>query len=87
MVPNPESVPNPYNEKNPPFKTLWPGVTFNKGTSQFQALLGTVHGKGVVWLLIKHPNEMPTKDIESITLFVTEAPPEYHYEMLFTLSD
>ena len=65
------------------FEKPWPGYRYAKGTEEFQALLGTPHGKGVVWVIIQHPNELPNKDIESITTFTVG--PDYH--LLFTLTD
>ena len=62
---------------------VWPGYTFKKGSEEFQALLGTPHGKGVVNLLVGHADQMPEKDIESITIF-SYAGDSYH--LLFTLT-
>ncbi len=66
----------------------WPGVPFAKGTDEFQAILGTPHGKGVVYLLVQHPNELPTKNIQSVTVFST--PPRLgnvpRQNLLFTLT-
>ena len=63
---------------------VWPGKRFAKGTTQFQALLGTPHGKSITWLIVEHPNEFPKKDIESITIFTIA---KGAYCMLFTLTD
>ena len=69
------------------FSAEWPGIEYRKGTEGFQALLGTPHGKGVVWLVVDHPNEMPGKDIESITMFTTPATlGGAAYCLLFTLT-
>ena len=87
MAPNPDKVPKPYDDLNPPFKTEWPGVTFAKGTQQFKALMGTAHGVGIVWLIVKHPDQMPGKDIKSVTMFVTRNEDLYLYNPLFTPSD
>lgn len=66
----------------------WPGVPFAKGTDEFQAILGTPHGKGVVYLLVQHPNELATKNIQSVTVFST--PPRLgnvpRQNLLFTLT-
>jgi hypothetical protein len=32
---------------------LWPGVTFGMDTVEAQALLGSINGSGIGWLLIK----------------------------------
>lgn len=66
-------------------KANWPGVRFPKGTEEFQALLGTPHGKGIVYLVVHHPNELGTKNIESIT--VLTARPSRGLHLLFTLTD
>ena len=34
-------------------------------------MLGTPHGKGIVYFLVQHPNQMPGKQGESITIFTT----------------
>jgi hypothetical protein len=66
------------------FEKPWPGIILARGSDRFRALLGTPHGKGVVWLLINHPNLFPNKDIEKITMFTDEYG---SYELLFTLTD
>ena len=63
---------------------VWPGKTFRLGDTAFTALLGTAHGKGVVRLLAQHPNEMPDKSIDSITVFST--PVSFDFQLLFTLT-
>ena len=75
------------NLAEPMSGAIWPGHTFRKGTEEFQALLGTSHGRGIAFLVATHPNEMPGKDIESATCFVTkDAFGRDVYHMLFTLS-
>lgn len=84
-----DSVPNDYNENNPPFKKAWPGDTFKKGTQEYQALMGTPHGKGISWIINKHPQEMAGKNVEAITIFVTRpnfGGVAYHYNLLFILT-
>lgn len=66
------------------FDRPWPGITVAKGGPRFRALLGTPHGKGVVWLLISHPDLFPNKDILKITMFTDE---DGSYQLLFTLTD
>ena len=61
----------------------WPGVRFVKGSRQYQAIMGTPHGTSVAWLLIDHPDELPGREIESVTMFTTESEERYH--LLFTL--
>ncbi len=68
----------------------WPGLGFLLGTDEYKAMLGTPHGKGMVRLVVDHPDELGSKGIESITLFVTQDPDirdleQYH--ILFTLTD
>jgi len=63
----------------------WPGARFPMGTSEFQALLDTPHGKGIVYLLVHHPNDLGTKNIEAIT--VLTARPSRGIHLLFTLTD
>lgn len=66
---------------------VWPGHTFRKGTDEFQALLGTAHGRGIAFLVATHPDEMPGKDIESVRCLVTkDAFGRDEYHMLFVLS-
>ena len=63
----------------------WPGKEFRPGSTGFVALLGTPHGRGIVYLLIQHPNQLPGKSLESIRVFTTkEGRNKYH--LLFTLS-
>ena len=62
----------------------WPGVRFVKGSQQYQALMGTPHGTSIAWLLIDHPDDLPGREIESITVFTTDS--EERYNLLFTLN-
>ena len=74
------------------FRKPWPGFKFVPGDQQFQALLGTAHGTGVVRLITQHPNELGRdKNIESINIFTTlnhysGEPDDTSYDMLFTLT-
>ncbi|KAL9581881.1 MAG: hypothetical protein Q9212_003628 [Teloschistes hypoglaucus] len=63
----------------------WPGLQFSPDSQQFKALMGTPHGKGVAYLILQHRNEMPTKNIESITVFTTSN--DLDYDLLFTLTE
>ena len=62
----------------------WPGFEFEVDSVEFNALLGTPHGSGVVFLLLEHPNEMPGKNIESVNIFATE---DGDWHQLWTLTD
>jgi len=67
----------------------WPGHTFHLGTMFFVALLGTPHGRGVVYLLTQHASGLPGKNIESVTIFTTESTgftEAEAYHLLFTLT-
>lgn len=67
------------------FISAWPGIKFLPGEVEFQALLGTAHGKGVAYLIADH-RELRLKNIESVNLFTTYgAPASYH--LLFTLTN
>ena len=52
----------------------WPGQRFTPDNDQYMALLGTAHGKGVANLVGQHRNYLGSKNIESITIFTTQAP-------------
>ena len=61
----------------------WPGHEFRLGSNYFVALLGTLHGRGIVYLLIQHATGLAGKDLESITIFTDS----YEgYNLLFTLT-
>ena len=62
----------------------WPGMTFQPGSVEFRALMGTPHGKGVAWMLVDRPYGLRGKNIASITMFVTDAD---RYNLLFVLTD
>ena len=79
---------NPDTFPDESFNVQWPGLVFMRGSPAFQALLGTPHGKGIVWLLVDHPHEYPGKDIESVTIFSTPSTSGLNdYNLLFTLTD
>jgi len=61
----------------------WPGKTFRLGDPRFEALLGTPHGRGVVYLLTQHSIGLTGKSIESITVFAAILA---DYQLLFTLT-
>ena len=63
----------------------WPGLRLTRGSDAFKALIGTPHGKGIVRILVDHPDEFSTKTIESITIFTTDG--DFFQHLLFTLSD
>ena len=66
------------------FGEEWPGTTFQAGSIQFRALMGTPHGKGIAYMLIDRPYGLRGKNIVSITMFVTDAD---KYNLLFVLTD
>lgn len=70
------------------FYAPWPGHTFRSGQF-FTALLGTPHGRAVVYLLTQHASGLPGKGIESITIFTDENETEEGevYHLLFTMTD
>ncbi|KAL8710168.1 MAG: hypothetical protein Q9220_005251 [cf. Caloplaca sp. 1 TL-2023] len=69
---------------NTGFEQAWPGVTFPAGSIEFQALIGTPHGKGVVFLVVDH---LQGRGIESVTMWTTTNwRREKHYELLYTLT-
>ncbi|KAI4173618.1 MAG: hypothetical protein LQ343_002793 [Gyalolechia ehrenbergii] len=76
------SNPNGHMDATIPFTKEWPGHKFNRGSVEFQALIGTPHGKGAAALLVDHPTEFPGKYIESITIFTMESAPQ----LLFTFT-
>ncbi len=69
------------------FNAPWPGHEFKLGESAFTALLGTPHGRSIVYLLTQHASGLPGKAIESITAFTTESNQAWvTYHLLFTLT-
>lgn len=66
------------------FSSDWPGLKYLRGAVEFQALLGTAHGKGVAYLITDHP-ELRLKTVESVNIFTTNG--GYAYHLLFTLTD
>jgi hypothetical protein len=50
----------------------WPGLTFDVGSEEGRAILGTPHGSGVVWLLVQHKPQLGNKRIDRITMFYAE---------------
>lgn len=66
------------------FGEEWPGITFQPEAEEFWALMGTPHGKGVAYMLTDRPYGLRGKNIESITMFVTDAD---KYNLLFVLTD
>lgn len=63
---------------------MWPGRTFKLGDPRFVALLGTPHGRGIVYLLTQHPIGLPGKSIATITAFRASFIGQH---LLFTLTD
>ena len=79
-----QAVPTSVNPEDGKFVDPWPGRQFVPGATEFNALLGTPHGKGVVWLLTQRPRDVLDKTIESVTVF---SDPDSEYNMLWTLSN
>ena len=71
-----------YREKD------WPGHLYKSGSEEFLALLGTPHGSGVAFLLSTHPEEMPGKSTESLSIFTTceDCNQKSDYHMLWRLN-
>ncbi|KAL8692745.1 MAG: hypothetical protein Q9218_002282 [Villophora microphyllina] len=84
MIPEEDQDPKE-PEQGEQLEVPWPGHQFLPGTQEFQALMGTPHGKGIAYLILQHRNEMPGKTIESITMFTTGDDEEY--SLLFTLTE
>lgn len=67
----------------------WPGHVFGFPSNFYTALLGTPHGRGIVYLLTQHADGLAGKNIKSITVFTTQgiAVDDYEaYHPLFTLT-
>ena len=62
----------------------WPGRTVRLPDPCFVALLGTPHGKAVVFLLTQHPNELGQVSVLEITLFSVTSRGDF--QLLFTLT-
>lgn len=68
----------------------WPGKSFEVREDEEEglALLGTVHGNGVTWLLHDHHTFMDYKSVQKIAIFTggrQQDPDRPMYHMLFTL--
>jgi hypothetical protein len=48
---------------------VWPGITFDISSDEGNAILGTVHGAGVAWMLIQRKTGFSRKRIVRITVF------------------
>ena len=75
-------------EEDLPLHAPWPGHEFKLGSPAYVALLGTPHGRGVVYFLTQHASGLPGKDIESIMAFSTDdgIVDAQSYHLLFTLT-
>ena len=67
----------------------WPGVVYHPEDEEFRALLGTVHGKGIVHMLVDRPYALRDDrrrflNITTITMFTTLGD-DHYYNLLFTL--
>ena len=47
----------------------WPGTTYNAGSVEFNALLGSPNGSGVAYLLIQHRKGLGHKTVDKVTIF------------------
>jgi hypothetical protein len=64
----------------------WPGVTFAACGENGLALIGTVHGLGVAWLLATHKEQFGLRTIASVRVWTTvDDDEEYKYYMLFKI--
>lgn len=70
------------------FEAQWPGYNFTEKDKEFTALLGTLHGSTISYLLTTHATGLPGKSIESVTIFTTEGDRDNgeFYHMLFKLT-
>lgn len=48
---------------------IWPGTPFDIASEEGKAILGTVHGAGVAWMLIQRNAEFFGKNIGHVTVF------------------
>ncbi|KAL8828292.1 MAG: hypothetical protein Q9191_002666 [Dirinaria sp. TL-2023a] len=64
------------------FEDEWPGVRYMRGSTQYEALMGTPHAVSMAYLLINHQNDLGGREIESITMFTSF----FSYNLLFTLN-
>jgi hypothetical protein len=48
--------------------SIWPGIDFDIASEECKAILGTVHGAGVTWMLIQRKLEFSGKRIKWVTL-------------------
>lgn len=51
---------------------VWPGMTFPIDSEDGKAILGTLNGAGVAWLLAQHKKELGNLAIEKVTVFYAE---------------
>jgi hypothetical protein len=65
----------------------WPSrVTWKTDKPQAKAILGTTHGKGVVWLLAQHKEQLDWKTITAMTVFANDDVHQNPLNILFTLA-
>jgi hypothetical protein len=60
------------NMQNDGNYSIWPGVTFDIASDEGKAILGTVHGAGVAWILIQRKKEFGGRRIGSVRVFWAE---------------
>ncbi|RMZ68185.1 WD domain-containing [Pyrenophora seminiperda CCB06] len=51
------------------WRPTWPGLVFHTEEEETRALCGTPNGKGVLWLLAQHAEELRRKTVGRVTLF------------------
>lgn len=68
-------------------RTRWPGVSFPACSENFEAIIGTPNGRGIVWLLASHKREFGAKTVESVRVWLTGTRDNPTLNFLFTLSE
>jgi hypothetical protein len=61
----------------------WPGKTYNAGSVEFNALLGSPNGSGVAYLLAQHKKQLGHKTVDKVTVFKKM----YEIMLLFDITD
>jgi hypothetical protein len=64
-----DRIVNVHNDGN---YSIWPGIAFDIASERGKAILGTVHGAGVAWMLIQRKSEFGGRQIGSVTVFWAE---------------
>ncbi|KXS99094.1 hypothetical protein AC578_3522 [Pseudocercospora eumusae] len=66
---------------------MWPGVSYPIAEPQGLALLGTVHGAGVAWMLSQHKEAMGVRAIDRVNVFNCNAGNRPTWCMYLHISD